>query len=459
MLSWVLAMVLAQRSPVQDNLAQSTPESQEIVRSQTVQPLPASLDTVPVFNSNSPELIGTAGILLSTFSPADKTVPEAHLDYPLTGRFDIFAHHVYKAEDPENLTSMYLGIVVHNPGAETVTLDVLAGASYLSQPDAPFIPLPDVVSFGLRMPVFAGPGSRVMGDLLQDRRQDLFPPGLTIPAGESVLLMNQPIPVATLDPPINGRSTLVRLRSSGPVSVASLAQPAGLDEGGDEVAPTLEQWQTLLETGGLATPRDKAPTPIETVPTQVIYGRVAGVSEGASWVATVTDGAEADQLTIPAAGEAVSYGISTLYAGRLGTEQIQTAPMLVRYPDTAYQAHGNYGVEYDLTFPLANPTDAPQTVTVTFETPIKEDTLSTDGLRFFEPLPTQTFFRGPLQVRYRDDRGAPRIRNLHLVQKRGQQGAPLAEMTLQPQEQRTVGVRLLYPPDSTPPQVITIMTK
>ncbi|MEO1404250.1 MAG: DUF3370 domain-containing protein [Cyanobacteria bacterium J06635_1] len=454
MLSWVLAMVLAQ-----NGLAQNTPEPQEIVRSQTVQPLPATLDTVPVFNSNSPELVGTAGILLSTFSPEGKTVPEAHLDYPLTGRFDIFAHHVYKAEAPEDLTSMYLGIVVHNPGAEAVTLDVLAGASYLSQPDAPFVELPALVPFGLRNPVFAGPGSRVMGDLLQDRRQALFPPSLTIPPRESVLLMNQPIPVATLDPPINGRSTLVRLRSSGAVSVASLAQPAGLDENGDEIAPTLAQWQTLLENGALSTPRDRPPTPIQEVPTEVIYGRVAGVSEGARWVATLTDSAEADQLTIPVTGEAVSYGISTLYAGRLGTDQIQTAPMLVRYPDTAYQAHGNYGVEYDLTFPLVNPTDTPQTVAVMFETPIKEDNLSTEGLRFFEPLPTQTFFRGPIQVRYRDDQGLPRIHNLHLVQKRGQQGAPLAEMILQPQEQRTVAVRLLYPPDSTPPQVITIMTR
>ncbi|MEO0455039.1 MAG: DUF3370 domain-containing protein [Cyanobacteria bacterium P01_A01_bin.114] len=469
MLSWMLALFLAQDGSaqagsaqavfVQNGLAQNPPEPQEIMRPQTVQPLPASLDTVPVFNSNSPELIGTAGILLSTFSPDGKTVPEAHLDYPLADRFDIFAHHVYKAEDPENLTSMYLGILVHNPGGATVDLEVLAGASYLSQPDAPFISLPDVVPFGLRMPVFAGPGSRVMGDLLQDRRQDLFSPSLTIPAGETVVLMNQPIPVATLEPPINGRSTLVRLRSSGPVSVASLAQPAGLDDEGSEVAPTLEQWQTLLDTGNLATPRDKPPTPIEAVPTQVIYGRVAGVSEGARWVATVTDDAEATQLTIPAPGEAVSYGISTLYAGQLGTGQVQTAPMLVRYPDTAYQAHGNYGVEYDLTFPLVNSTDEPQTVTVTFETPIKEDTLSTDGLRFFEPLPTQTFFRGPIQIRYRDDGGLPRIRNLHLVQKRGQQGAPLAEITLQPQEERTVSVKLLYPPDSTPPQVITIMTQ
>ena len=31
---------------------------QQIVRPQEVRPLPAQLDTVPVFNSNSPELVG-----------------------------------------------------------------------------------------------------------------------------------------------------------------------------------------------------------------------------------------------------------------------------------------------------------------------------------------------------------------------------------------------------------------
>ncbi|MEL6331391.1 MAG: DUF3370 family protein, partial [Cyanobacteria bacterium J06626_26] len=194
-------------------------------------------------------------------------------------------------------------------------------------------------------------------------------------------------------------------------------------------------------------------------PTQVIYGRVAGVAQGASWTATVADDGSSDLLTIPASGQAVSYGVSTLYVGQLGTEQNQSAPMLVRYDDTAYEAHGNYGVAYNLAFPLYNPTDIPQTVTVTFETPIKEDKLSTAGLQFFETPPNSTFFRGPIQVKYRDDSGLPRIRNLHLVQLRGQQGHPLTTVTLAPQEKRRVDVILRYPPDSTPPQVVTIQTQ
>jgi Protein of unknown function (DUF3370) len=471
--AYTLATIVAQTPPA------STPT--EVVRPQVVYPLPGALDTLPTFNSNSPELIGTPGILLSTFPPEDRTSPEAHLNFAFNGRFDVFAHHVYKAPTPENLTTMYLGIVVHNPGTESVTVDVLAGASYLSQPDAPFIPLPVRVAFSPDNPVFAGPGSRAMGDILQDRLAEDLPRQLVIGPGESAMLLNKPIPISTLEPPVNGRSTLMRLRSDGPVYLASLAHAANVDANGTESEPTLAQWLDILNIGSLGTPRDRTPTPISEPQTgQIIYGRVGGVSQGTTWVATVTNtdatnadaantdatnadatNAESptDTLTIPAAGSAFSYAISSLYGGRLGTGQIQTAPMLVRYPDTAYQAHGNYGIEYDLTFPLYNPTDAPQQVSLLFETPIKEDTLSQGGLRFFDPIPTQTFFRGPIQVSYRDDNGLPRIYNFHVVLRRGQGDVSLAELTLQPGERRRVEVNLLYPPDSTPPQVITIKTQ
>lgn len=436
-----------------------TPPVQQIVRPQEVRPLPAQLDDVPVFNSNSPELVGEPGILLSTFPPEGMAAPEAHLHFAFEGRFDVFAHHVYKATDPDDLRSMYVAVLVHNPGVETVTVNVHAGASYLSQPDAPFMQLPSAVPFSPRSPIFAGPGSRVMGDLIQGYRQATIPSQLVVAPGASALLLNAPIPVAEFEPPINGRSTLIELHSDAPVYVASLAKAANLDGNQNETAPSLAQWETLLKTSGLSTPRDLTPTPITDNPDQVIYGRVAGVAQGASWTATVTDADNDEHLTIPAVGEAFSYGISTLYVGQLGTGQNQSAPMLVRYDDTAYQAHGNYGVAYNLAFPLHNPTDSPKTVTVTFETPIKEDKLSTAGLQFFEVPPNSTFFRGPIQVKYRDDSGLPRIRNSHLVQLRGQQADPLTTVTLAPQEKRRVDVILRYPPDSTPPQVITIQTQ
>jgi hypothetical protein len=400
-------------------------------------------------------LVLNEGILLSTFPPTDKANPKAHLNFAFKGRFDIFAHHVAKADPPEDLRTLYIGILLHNPGDTVATVDILPAASYLSQPDAPFVELPAQVPNSLG-DVYAGPGSRVMSEILRGRHSEEFPSQVVIPPGESRMVMNLPIPVKTLDPPLNGRSTYLQLRSDAPVYAASLAKFAPLDAQGDERPPTLVEWENLLTTGDLATPRDQAPTPLETIGSSFRYGRVAGVSQGSKWQADLTDQNRAT-LTIPEPGEAISYGISTLHRGTLGTNQVQTAPLLVRYPDTAYAAHGNYGVHYSLNLPLYNPTEATQQVTVALETPIKQDTL-TDGLRFLQPLPQQTFFRGTVQVRYRDDSGFPRTRYFHLVQKRGQQGEALVTLKLAPQSQRLVSVDLLYPPDATPPQVLTVKT-
>lgn len=439
-------------------VAQAAPPPPEIVQPQEVRPLPGALDTVPVFNSNSPEKIIGEGILLSTFPPDGRANSSAHLNVPFSGRFDVFAHHVYGAPTPEDLRSMYLGILVHNPGTQPVRLSVLEGASYLSQPDAPFITtLPPLVEDPTG-DVYAGPGSRVMGDILRGRQRLGLPPVVAIPPGGYTLLLNAPIPVAGLEPPLNGRSTYMRLRGQGgTVHVASLAMYGQRNADGSERAPTLEEWRSLLQSGSLSEPRDRPPTVLDAT-SDFRYGRVAGVSVGSRWQATLTDAPNQSALTIPARGSVYSYGLSTLVRGRQGTGQVQTAAMRVRYPDTAYQAHGNYGVEYDLTLPLQNPTNETQRVAISLQTPIKEDVLSQNGLRFFETLPTQTFFRGPVRVNYRDDVGVFQERYFHLVQRRGDRSEPLAVLAIAPNTRRPFRIRFLYPPDATPPQVLTIQT-
>lgn len=180
----------------------ATPPPEEVVQPQEVRPLPGQLDTVPTFNSNSPELVLKEGILLSTFPPDGKKVPTAHLNFPFRGRFDIFAHHITKAEPPENLRSLYLGIILHNPGSQTVKVNILQAASYLSQPDASFIQLPSFIQ-NLLGTVFAGPGDRVMSDVLRGKRQEIFLAQIQIPPGQSRMLLNLPIPVQGLTPPLN----------------------------------------------------------------------------------------------------------------------------------------------------------------------------------------------------------------------------------------------------------------
>ncbi|MFB8791644.1 MAG: DUF3370 domain-containing protein [Potamolinea sp.] len=447
---------LKKSPPSSPLLAQETPKPapQIIVQPQPVRALPGQLDNVPMFNSNSPEWVKTEGILLSTFPPIGKTVPTAHLNFPFQGRFDLFIHH--QTHTPKDLQTFYLGVILHNPGKQSVTVDVLQAASYLTQ-DAPYITLPHYVE-NPDNTTYAGPGDRAVLDVLQGKRHSNFPAKLLIPPGQSRMLMNLPTPVRNLEKPINGRSALIRLNSSGNIYAASLKMFAKKNPDGTDRAPTLEEWQNLLDKGNLATPRDKIPTPPEQIGGQLIYSRVAGVQQGSKWIAQLVDSPGAKDFTIPQPTEAVSYGISTLRGGRLGTNQVQTARMLVRYPDTAYEAHGNYGVEYNLNLPLYNPTTKSQKITLTLETPLKEDMLSQGGLRFRKPSLDFPFFRGSVRLKYTDDQGNQKTRYVHLWHKTGQVLEPLETLVLTPKSRKSVQVDLIYPPDSTPPQVLTVRT-
>jgi Protein of unknown function (DUF3370) len=98
-------------------LAQS---AQTIAQPTDVRSLPGQPDQVPVFHSNSPELVQANGILLSTYPPDGKASREAHLDYAFNGRFDIFSHHVARGQSETDTRTMYMGILVTNPGRDSV---------------------------------------------------------------------------------------------------------------------------------------------------------------------------------------------------------------------------------------------------------------------------------------------------------------------------------------------------
>ncbi|MCI3280976.1 DUF3370 domain-containing protein [Synechococcus sp. PCC 6717] len=460
---------------------------------QDIRPLPGHLDNIPVFNSNSPEMVRSEGILLSTFPPQGKWQPAAHLNYPIQGRFDVFAHHITQSNRAVSTPTIYLGLLAYNPSDRPVTVTFYQAASFLSTPDAPFRSLPAILDNPIGY-VFSGPGSRVTNQVLRGVRQTFFPSQVVIPAREARMLSNLPLPLPTQFPnavinraraefminqdgtvgpmmPLitdvspfgevsssNGRSTLMHLQSNGPIYLAQMSMFARMSDHGTERAPTLEEWWTMLHRGQLVTPRDIPPTPPNSTSPRFFYGRVAGISQGSQWKASLTDEhGQGTALTIPAPGRAISYGISTLHRGTLGTGQIQSAPMLARYPDTAYYAHGNYGVHYSLTLPLLNDSRSFQSVVVTLQTPLKQDH-RTVSLQFLEPPAPQVFFRGTVRVRFTDDVGQPQERYVHLVQRRGQRGEPLVTLNMRPGEKRNVSVDLLYPPDATPPQVLTVAT-
>ncbi len=481
----------------------STPRLVPYTLRQEIRPLPGELDEIPVFNSNSPEVVRQSGILLSTFPSSAKKFPNAHLDYAFKGRFDIFAHHIARSDTPETTPTLYLGILVKNASKRKRNIvKILQGASFLGTPDAPYIDLPKQ-SLNDRGTVFSGPGDRVSSVLLRGQKQTHWPSRLELEPGEYAMLMNLPIPLPTIKrqppppppqrrvnprnskqardlqlnlatqrkspgkpakpakprvqsvPSSNARSTLLRVDSKRDIYVASMALLAPRRADGRETIPTLSDWKALLETGKLATPRDIEPSPLESLDDKIFYGRVAGVSRGSEWTAQLTDKPRRKKLTIPAPGEAISFGIGTLQRGTFATGQIQSAPILVRYPDTAHLAHGNYGVYYNLTLPLYNDTKENRKVQVTFQTPIKTD-VPAKGLSFYRNPPQSIFFRGTVRVRYTNDQGRPVVQYFHQVHRRGEQGQPLVTLNLGPKTSRLVAVDFIYPPDATPPQVLTI---
>ena len=464
-------------------LAAPATAQNQILQKHPVRPLPGSLDKIPVFNSNSPEVLINEGILLSTWSPANKAQAAAHLNYAFEGKFDIFFHHISRPALDANAVNrlMNVGVLAFNPGKDPIKLKILQALSYVNT-DAPFVNLAAYVN-NADGRTFSGPGSRIANDMKRGLTDARLTKEFTIPPGQSTVIFSRSIPNRS------AKSTLMRLQSTGKVQIASVAlldklkfPPLGVLAIGHQpkLLPSLENpsptvkpakllpvyrspstadWQAAVKNSKLATPRDRVPTNLSAIkPGQgITYGRVAGVSQGSRWEAKITDQPGSNDLSLPERGQAVSFAISTLDGGRLGTSQIQSAAMLKRYPDTAYRGHGNYGTHYRLTMPLLNNSSEERSVVIKMQTPFKDDVLF-GGLRFLSPVPADApiFFRGTVQIRYADDAGHAATKQTHIVQKRGEQGQALITIKLPPGTRRSVEIDLIYPPDASPPQVFTV---
>ena len=432
-------------------LGVTTPAMAEVlVRQQTVRPLPGALDAVLMVNDNNPELIASDGILLSTFPKGG----DAALPVVLNGRFDLFSHHVYAGDaetSPES--TLWLAVLAAPLGNQPVTLTLLEGSTSLSQAtqpgqtESPFLPLPSRMRETTGV-IASGPGSRVAGDLLAGRTApELSHQTWTLKPGEPTRLLRLPMPVAGLDPLLNGRNVQLRLHSSAPVAIATLA-----GHGQESKPPTDQAWRTMLSSGTLSK-KEHRPSPRGSRG-KLIYSRVSGVQLGSRWDAEITD---PDSKVLDAPQSPISWPISSLERGTLATGQVQTAELKAFYPGTAWAAHGNYGVEYNLRLPLRNNSAKPVTLQVSLDSPLKGNKTA-DSLRFRSDRNGPVMFRGPLQIRGLDGTdGQPLGRQtVHLVLRQGQQGPSLGQVNLKPGEQKQVGVRLVYPADATPPQVLTV---
>ena len=431
---------------------------QTVLRRQSVAPLPGGLDRVPMVNDNNPELIVGPGILLSGFDPSrgwnGTPLPRAaaHLNSPLNGAFELFSHHVY-AGKPESLDStLWLAVVAAPRGDRPVRLRLRAGSTALSQsvdgqdPAAPFLPLPTLMPQGVT-PIWSGPGSRVATELLRRERSPLLPSEWVLPPGQLSTLLVLPLPVRGLDPLLNGRNLQLRLDSDAAVDIATLAA-----FGDTQQPPPAAVWAQLLQ--GELSPKEHTPSP-KGSPGPMIYSRVSGIEQGSAWRGRLTD---PGQSSLAMSRAPISWPIASLERGTFGTGQVQTPPLSTFYPGSAWAAHGSYGVEYDLSLPLRNDTNAPLTLQLALESPLKSDQ-ALGGLRFNTVPGKAVLFRGTVEVSGLDgSAGRPLGRQgSHLVLRAGQMGPALGTVTLAPGQQRQLQVRLIYPADATPPQVLSLL--
>jgi hypothetical protein len=200
----------------------------------------------------------------------------------------------------------------------------------------------------------------------------------------------------------------------------------------------------VLRRGTLAgrNPADLAPTPPGDTGGRFIFGRVAGIQQGATWRGTL--GAQPGQpgVVLGDGPLALAWPIVTKRGHLLGTGQDQTAPVTHRLSDAAYAAHGNYGVTYDLALPLRNPGGRARRVALWLDSP--------------KPTPGMPLaFSGPVEVSWVDAAGRSH-RVLRRLNMRPESRARITTLEVPAGAALDVRVRLVYPADATPPQVLRL---
>jgi hypothetical protein len=385
-----------------------------------VLPLPGGLNQTAVLNSNHPEIITGPGIAVSTL-PGEG----AHLDYAFRGDFEVFTHHQNRSK-----RNLFQALVLHNPGTAPVKVNIGPSAASFTNA-APYRdhgPLPAPDPWGWRS---SGPGDVTASKFLRGERA-IHARSITLKPGETRVVHS------LLIPPKNEGTGQFRFHAEGPVHGAVV-----IEDG----PPTAAAVQSRLASGKLLErhPEDKMPTP-PGAPGQLIFGRVSGVQTGAAWQATVTNDEDGKVFRMTEKEESASYLIVGKRSNTLGTGQDHAAPLARRYDDTAYAAHGNYGVTYDIAVPVRNDAKDPRELRIFFDSP-------------GQPLPLSRVFRGPIAIDITDAKGRTRTEYSHISQKAGDRGAaPFIRLTLAPGESSRVKVRLVYPANSTPPHALRIET-
>ena len=394
-----------------------------LLGAEPARPLQGQFNTVPVLHSNQPEEVEGPGILIDT-SPGSAFSAEtgaelANATYRFNGPFGLHLHHKYAAPPearfvaPGRRSELTMAAVLINPGRRPVRISFERGAVRNSF-EAPYLGtnLMGVKPLGPR-PWNTGPGDATAVQMLRGRLDRTLSQEIILPPLGRVVLFRTALPA------LGVANALLRGHSDGPFDVAVVAAPAPGDD-----ASVLAS----LDSRRLAPGRTYL-SMIEAINNRSVFSRVGGVALGDVYTAAISH-------NLPLQG-ALHVPLTSTDRTHFGSGEVQVNPLLSRMLDSSLDNVGTYGVRYDLDLNLRGE--------------------GTYALVLSHPIDpsgrTITAFRGSIEIRTPQGQ-----QDVHVGMRSGE-SLTLTTFQLEPDRPQTVRLSLVYPADSTPGHLLSVVSE
>ncbi|MEB3335185.1 MAG: DUF3370 family protein [Cyanobacteriota bacterium] len=376
---------------------------------------------VPVLHSNQPEEVEGPGILISTV-PGTAIAAENGMAlqmpaYTFNGDFGLHLHHKYFPPYRASISpsgrrgELTLAAILINPSVQPVRVRFSAGAVRNSF-EAPYLAnhLLGVKPLGPR-PWNTGPGDATAVQLLRGRLDPKLEEEIVIPSKSRMVLFRTALPALGI------ANALLKGRSDGPLQIAVVAAKDP-QEDGDILA--------VMDSGRLAPGRVYLGR-IPEIEAGTIFSRVGGVAMGDLYQASLEhDLTRQGPLHVP---------LTSTVRTHFGTGEVQVNPLASRIVDSSLDNVGTYGVRFDIDLNLQG--QGTYDLVMSHPSPL--------GGRPF------TAFRGSMEIRTPEG-----LQSLHVGLRSGQ-SLSLTQLQLQPGRPTPVRLSLVYPADSTPGHLLSVV--
>lgn len=392
-----------------------------LMAGQSARPLQGNFNNVPVLHSNQPEEVFGPGILVNTAPGSAVTSengqPLANATFTFNGDFGLHVHHKYAAQEGAESTpgrdraELTLATILINPGYQPVRIRFDRGA-FSNSFEAPYRAnnLMGVKPLGPR-PWNTGPGDATAITMLRGKLDARVPSELVIPPRSRMVLFRTQLPDRGI---ANG---LLRGRSDGPFQMAVVA--AKNPQNDYDIVAVLDQ--------GVLAPGRIYLNKLAEIDSGRVFSRVAGVAYGDAYQASLNYDLRQGPLHVP---------LTSTNRHTFGTGEVQVNALASRMLDSSLDNVGTYGVRFDVQLNLVG--NGPFVLALSHPTP--------NGRNF-------TAFRGSIGIET-----AEGYREVHVGMRSGESLA-LTSLNLRPGVINTVKVSLVYPADSTPGHLLSVVPK